>query len=287
MRERPENFTIDYTHPLAKELSFATLLGRRTSNTFFDYSGYGQNSTIVNNDLSKSIYSRSIGRYCQYFNGSTTYIDLFNKLRSPAFASDQSFTTVHWAYSIGSTGMLLSLRDIDSGNSVWDVAIGANGAVKNNNHFIPLMRYSNNTGLARHNATENVQNRWVMFTVRLNQRLNTFDAFVNKTKYTVSQTVNGSIDNTGYAAIGSERNWVASSYTDAPLGHFNGYISDTLIFKRALLDKEIYSIADPTNIMYSGLLKRVKIKYYGLRNVPLITRNALFNSRIFKSVVVE
>lgn len=126
-----------------------------------------------------------------------------------------------------------------------------------------------------------------MLTVRLNQRLNTFDAFVNKTKYTVSQNIDGSIDNTGYAAIGSERNWVATSYQDAPLGHFNGYISDTLIFKRALLDKEIYSMADPTNIMYNGLLRCIKRKYYGLRNVPLITRNALFNSRIFKSVLVE
>lgn len=72
---RPANFDINAAHPLARNLIFAGLGSHRQHRKYFDNGFQHRHGNFVNiNQSTNWVWSRELGRFVLYFNGSNNYI---------------------------------------------------------------------------------------------------------------------------------------------------------------------------------------------------------------------
>jgi hypothetical protein len=228
LSQRPEWFELDRQHPLHKGLVFAGLGGGRGSLRYLDASGYGNHGTLTNMDpASDWVWVSQLNRFALDFDGSNDIVPL---QVDPIKTSDYTFSC--WAYR--RTFGLNSLgRFFDNGKVlIW--VYSSRGDV---------VRASNDGGSTAPESS-------ALFTANAWHHI-----CVTRSGTTCAFTINGVSAGSGSGGtvatgttVGNIGNNAASTRT------WDGLFGDVAIWNRILSPAEIQQLADPSNVMLSGLL---------------------------------
>lgn len=230
-KQRPEWFTLDPLAPMARGLVFAGLGGLHGGVTYPDHSLHRNHGTLTNMDPATDwVWSQKLGRWGLDFDGDDDFVTT-NQLTWDLV----NFTASCWVNyrSIGSVFDGVIGNVFNNATSEWFVALGSSGAFR---AYINDGRWHIVTADAARAA-----NMWHHVTVRMQQ--GTWRFFVNGAiqSGSYSSSLTGTIDK------GLQLGRYMSYYADA-------LIADPLIHNRALTPAEIRQLADPRNVMLSGLI---------------------------------
>jgi hypothetical protein len=221
----------------AQPVKLALPMDEGSGTTVYDQSGNNNNGTIygavwVAGKFGNALSYDGIDDYTQIPDGA-----------SLNFAVGEGFTFMAWVKTSDAYGPVVSFRDNFNDSPVIDLSIGYNGSVTNAGHFIPLMRFDNNTGLAYFSSTVAINNNiWHHVAFIYSPAESLIKAWVDGTIWTASQTATGTITTSGYRAIASERRWIATNYGIVDRRFLSGIIDEVFIFKRALSALELTDI---------------------------------------------
>lgn len=242
LRERPECFDLDPSHPLATGLVFAGLGRLRGTDAFRDSSPYGNHGTLTSMDPGTDwVWVPSLGRWALDFDGSNDYVALPNNMRN----ADAAGTFAAWIKPT----TLAAVREI------FSLGIGTA-----DNPYLGM--YVDTAG------------KWTIYEKASNAGVISDTAIAAGTQHHVAVMSNGSawtlyldgVAPTMTVYTANNGKWFlsqASAATFYTLGILRrntnslpmlGTIGDPLIWNRVLSAAEIASLADPSNVMLSGLL---------------------------------
>lgn len=221
MADRPQDFRIDYGHPLAKGLVFAGLGRHANSTHYHDSSLYGNHGTLIYVDVPATatagwVWDSFLRRWATHFNGSFGYVSA-----SPKCAS--GLTQVVWC-NLHATGSYPAMFTLDA--YAADLRFYASGTTA---------QYENISGSA--------------------VSLNTWHCYAG-TAAPVTKTgtlyQDGRFQNSGTVTSDHTTGIYLGKRSDG--NYMNGLVSDPLLFNRVLSSSEISVLADPSNTMLSGLI---------------------------------
>lgn len=229
--ERPDDFEVDEWNPLAQGLNFAGCSRYANSTLYYDSSKYGWHGTLTNMDpMTDWAWVPELQRFGIDFDGSNDYVT------SPmTWATGQPITVSYWLNaSSGSTSTFTIGGDFTqrcqahmplSGAYYWDYGYGFGNRVTGTYNTYDVWRHATlvSTGDAN-----------VLSAVYLDGKL---DQSRNDSSAPTALTT---------LQIGA---WVAAGV------YVNGSIADFCVWNRVLSVQEIANLADPSNVMLSGLLK--------------------------------
>ena len=223
MADRPEQFRMYDGHPLAQGLVFAGLGRHVGSSHYRDSSPYGNHGVLTNMDpVTDWVWVPELGRWAVDFDG------VGDKVTCPAAGvpiGDTPFTLSSWCY------LRVNGRFLGFGDGTW----GTNLLFVNPKVYL---QHRTSTGVERY--ANSVLNSW-------HHVAGTYDG----TNYSVA------IDGAG---TGNTATYGASNLVDKEIrvgwgfSQGNVIIADTLLYDRALPPAEIQQLADPSNVMLSGLI---------------------------------
>ena len=227
--QRPEHFSLNPYSSLNEGLMFAGLGGGATTNLYADSSGHGFDGSLTNmNAPTDWVWEPELNRFALDFDGTNDYIQ-----GSGAGVSGINISIALWAR-------------FDKVNTI--AALFANRANNTNGSLLFLLSSKitwDNTTSASRWATNYVPSlaTWTHLVL-------TGDAAGRKLY------VNGVLNDTGSAgtAITGYVDFRIGSDTSAVQYPIGASFSDFCLYKRALAPSEIQQLADPSNVMLSGLV---------------------------------
>lgn len=258
---RPQQFELDYDHPLANGLVFAGLGNQPGSRRYNDSSAYGNHGVLTNMDPATDWLSNGqLNRPACDFDGNTNIINAPHKsLLSIGQDAAAQITVAAWVRQKDTSRTYESYvqKGTSTNSASVDFLLGV-GAIGTNALWGTGNSGDNSAWLQANNVI--VQNTWVHLCGTLSATGSTTG---NKSLY-----ANGIVKASGtYAAK-------AASNTDAFNVGSGGFpaladICDVLMWRRVLTDYEIKQLADPSNVMLSGLIKPLTGQTKVFRGVTL------------------
>ena len=215
-RIRPAEFQINSGAQLAQGSVFAGL-GRHTGSTYFhDSSLYKNHGTLTNMDPATDwVWVPKLGRWAVYLRGSPRYIGI-----SPIVLSGSK--TVSWWISYEALGYVL----------------GGAGV-----HQYPYMNdntlYVRDDVIAESAAHGGTASVWIHYAISGNEA-------------TVRYYRNGVQIATDIPDPSPTVSRIATN--EAGASYLRGHLADLMVYKRVLSSAEIAHLADPSNVMLSGLI---------------------------------
>ncbi len=243
-RERPEDWTLDPHHDLAKGLVFAGLGGGRGSDKLLDASGYGNSGTLTNMDPATDwVWVPELGRWGLDFDAVNDAVNLGAGQRF--LAAGRPYCIAWWekvastsvAYPnrlqlILGSGLFLLERGLPE--SYAPLNFGATGGT----YLIPAAAptLANSVGIWRHWVVQG--NNPASHTAADHQ------VYVDGVPYEVSTSG-------GYGSVSSSYNWLGKADYDNAA---DCVMADVVIAARKSTASEISALANPSNVMLSGLI---------------------------------
>lgn len=234
---RPNQFTLNTGHPLANGLVFAGLGGPSGvgSSTFYDLSTQRNHGTLTNMDSATDwVWVKQLGRWALDFDGSNDEVT-----RAAVIPTNMNFTVAFWVKNLGANTVKGCFMMSIAG-SVRQLAVyfDANG----NN-----LRADGFTSAKSQKAAASLTTTvWNHICVTWESATTTEVLYINGVA--AGTTMNG----------GTMPPWAASNLSFGrgynSSSSANCQMADVLISKRILSPGEIARLADPSNVMYDGLL---------------------------------
>lgn len=256
MRQRPESFTIDNSHSLAKHLVLAGLGLCPGTLLYMDSSVNKNHGTLTNMDPSTDwVWDSMLNRFVLDFDYSNDYV----ALSKAAITND--FTLSCWSnwrvsgLGYGDTCTILGTTDVE---------ISRNGFG---------LRYLNNS-----------TNVTVMFADYSGIKWSYYAGYIWWGLHHIAFTRSGSSFHLWLDGVdqGEQTSAATFSWTlNLRLGArtvakyrlpFFGQLSDVMLHNRVLSISEIQQLADRSNVMLSGLIKPPKRKLYSVRSTAYSQR---------------
>jgi hypothetical protein len=261
LQQRPEHFVLKNDHPLAQGLVFAGLGAHAGSTRYHDSSVFGNTGTLNGVDPTADYsFSSYLSRNCINLDGSDSSIDgVTAKIKTAV----DVISCACWAKadSVASSEGLIFER------SGGGVAQNEFGLMLSSAAGSPLTAYWYNA----FGTTYNVATGLTLGLGEWNLCAMTMSATA-LIVYRIGQTGSASHTFTGTGPA-------ARVIDNARLGYdqlnaarrFDGMMADPMIWTRTLSSTEIQILADPSNVMLSGLIQPPKRKYFAISRVPQIT----------------
>jgi hypothetical protein len=254
LRERPDNFVLKHDHALAKGLVFAGLGGGRGSLRYTDSSLHKNTGTLTAMDPpSDWVWVPELGRWGAFIDENTPHVD------TSIVGQDlipNALTLACWVKSSRNTNAILSRF----AGSVFEyrMAITSGGRIEFVGNISGSTRTRDNGaavwsfGSMHHVAV-------VLFNFVFMSQLYTAQSYYFNGQFVGATNIQGSLSTVAGASsrIGNAGVWCSATF------------SDPLIYNRALSLTEIPQLADPSNVMLSGLIQPPRRKYYGF--LPITT----------------
>lgn len=253
--QRPECFTLKNDHPLAQGLVFAGLGAHAGSTRYHDSSVYRNHGTL---DTLVALNTHSgIGRNSFYRSSADSpYQHGILPVSSLLQFGTDDFTLSMWGYGIrgGTAGALCGAGD--GGTAEW------------------MLYFTSDTTLRMYGYGSAIQsdltwtlNAWNHVVVRRSGTI--LQLYKNGAFASEDTTANSNLSTTKAIRIGG-----ADGGTTR---WFSGSLADFMVHRRALTLPEIQILADPSNVMLSGLIQPPKRKYFTVPYyTPLVARRATY-----------
>lgn len=242
MAQRPDIFTLNESHHLANGLVFAGLGAHAGSTRYHDSSAYGNTGTLVGLDSTDQYFDNTLGRNVINLDGE----GLTDCLYIPrALLPSAAITLTAWKYSNANANVFFGrspdIRALVSGGSLYfkcdslsDTTVLTGGTVSS--------AAWNHVAYVYDGTTQAAYLGGVLVASRANSgTLTALNEFLN---------------------IGSSQGYVYGT---------GGIYADPLIYNRALALPEIQKLADPSNVMLSGLINLPRRKWW-----PVVSGAAVF-----------
>lgn len=259
--QRPNEFELDYSHPLAKGLVFAGLGAYAGGDYVHDSSPQKNHGEYYYNHeptRTPSDWTHQLGRLCMRFNNTIT--NLYNQVR--LFESGANVTTgltlaawvnaKDWTNPNNAPIIDKFFKDSSRAYFLWaeDGTTWPNAAIR--------VGISASNGLSL-NIDETFDlsgvstNEWHHIAITWSKLQQYVFVFVNGNHIDTSTSTKTTdvSHNTMKLQIGGGYNAQNSIFDDV----FQGMIGDPMVFDRALSSAEIRQLADPSNVMLSGLIR--------------------------------
>lgn len=229
MSERPENFRINYGHQLAGGLAFAGLGAFPSSTLYQDSSLYGNHGT--SNGFTDTYWDANLNRFAVQQKGLTSGNVLLAG-RPPL--NTTSCTLCGWIRMAGSwaTGYIIDCRADASGNGVY---LGSSG---NRPYYIYGSKTVAWSGTSATSPNQLTDNQWAHECLVI--KGSELTLYENGVAVAVAEKA-------GNIGVSSALVSGLNAYKDIR-------VADPLIYNRALSPAEIQQLADPSNVMLSGLI---------------------------------
>jgi hypothetical protein len=237
---RPEYFTINPTAPLAKNLVFAGLCALPRTVDFHDSSLAQIDATFTSgmDPHADTVWAPEIGRLAidfePYYNTSTDYIQLGSDPPALDFVTGDAFTMSCWCYQAG---------DAAAGSSLFAKYDSAG-------YQYQLRLWSSNWNFLASNGSvvgpSEIIGEWIHVAITVDAAGAGF-FWINgepSNQFTGRTFTNRA--NNPTLGIGDQ---------DVTWHVWYGKIADPLIHRRVLSQNEIQSLAEPSNVMLSGLIR--------------------------------
>jgi len=257
LKHRPENFRLKYDHSLAKGLVFAGLGGGRGSVRYLDSSSYANHGTLTAMDPPTDwVWVPELGRWAIDYDGTNDYIGTGKKYLpgTGLFAdSGEAFTVAVWAYFDGDGTLIARAGPTAALRQFQLFRISGN--------LTTLYRGTQRTLAAAATST------WMHVATSWNGVAAA--AYLNGELTGTQPEVGANVEEDQTITFGAR---------SSGAGYFlDGRLADTCILNRALSQNELRGLADPSNVMLSGLILPPKRKYFGFySSIPAITQKRFF-----------
>jgi len=250
--QRPENFRIDYTHPLARGLVYANFGRINSSNYYMDESLYKNHGVGTNLEpVTDWKFDSTINRFGIELDGDNEYIELGTiNVGNKLMLNEGIVCICAWVNQHSGGDQFQRIIDKSdngsalNGYSCWmDAPNRQYGLSVNNNNW-----RTTDTNVYDYST-------WT-HTIGIFSSTN-IDCYIN------SNNVPGSFYVGSIAPIpNTATNARIGTWNHSDAREFDGMIADIMIYNRLLDNIEIKILSDIDNVMYSGLLKYPKRKYY-------------------------
>lgn len=219
---RPNNFELNYSHPLARGLVFAGLGAYAGSSRFHDSSLYGNHGTLTSGAV---------------WDGRAVNVKLSTGIELPFTGTQYNNLTIGvWVRSITA----------DSLRYIWDTTgITVGYRMRQDGNSVDCYTYADPTVFALSTTLPLTVGEWTHLTYQ-------FEAGVAGRVYR-----NGVLDKTTVTAstgIKDGPNDVIGAEWDGD-NPYPGLVKDGVMYNRVLSPAEIRILADPSNVMLSGLIR--------------------------------
>ena len=249
MRERPPTFRINRNSTLAKGLVFAGLGGGAGTLMYADASGYGNHGTLTNMDPPTDwVWVPELGRWALDFDGTDDYVALAQKT---PIVGDWSFSVWYsWNPSENNSYVLLGSSD----NELQRNNIRLRKT--SDTDYIIIYVYFNDYSSVYWSYFLGGSKFYGLHNLTLAKNGESHELFldgVSEGAKTTDKTINWS---------GLYFNFGATKRSSPPSYPFLGYIIDPLIYNRILSPAEIQQLADPSNVLLSGMIQNPRTKFW-------------------------
>lgn len=265
LRQRPESFRLDYGHSLARGLVFAGL-GQNFGGMSYIDSNSQSRCSLYNMDINNWNWIDKIKRSAIYLNGINEYV------ACPKQKTYSSFSYLLWykSSSIGNDKPIICFDSagFDSGQDAYTgVRFDVGGAF---GHGTEVIKFAF--------GDINYETESYVTSTQLDCLCITWNKGVYPKMFKNGKSI--SIPTSAVLGVVTPGATYNSDLTiniiavgrGVKEGFFYGQISDVLVFSRVLSTGEIQQFSDPSNVMYSGLIKAPKRKLYAIRSTPMSKR---------------
>lgn len=230
--QRPLDFRMNYQSPLAKGLVFAGLGRHPRSNRYTDSSLFANVGALTNmTPVSDWVWVPQLGRWGLDFDGSNDFI-LFAPQALPA-----EFTVTWWGYDRAVSSAKVS---VFAHNASTDYCLVYDATTM----YIKI----NNTGAVVAHGVTISANTWSSFHVRRTA--------ANVISLRVNCVPSNTMTRSGTLTLST-----IGAYANASAPH-EGIVADPMLHNRYLSDGELDDIADPSNVLLSGLIEPPRRKWW-------------------------
>lgn len=257
-RERPRFPRINRRHHLASGLVFAGLGGGASTLKYVDSSLWGTHGTLTNmTPATDWVWDGTLNRFALDFDGSN---DSVNMGTGGIYPSTMSFAAWIWSSSTSSTYRCIAGRYTGTtATSVWRLELD-NPNTKM--LFSVIIGDSAKTADVVGIATDT----WFHFCGVHDGSVVT--TYVNGIEQGSANAASGAIDTDPCAFVLGARSTGSTNW--------KGKLSDPLLYSRALSPAEISMLADPSNVMLSGLILPPRRRLWAVSGgAPAVTRRNL------------
>jgi hypothetical protein len=236
---RPQNFTLDYSHPLANGLVFAGLGNVPGSVRYNDSSAWGNHGALTNMDPKTDwVWSPVLNRWNLDSSGN----EWVSCGTSPVFEV-QSHSFACWVYPTASSTYARMI--VHKSTSI--VSNGFEWGLRGD-----LLSYAYYDGGIRgwyQDTTTIPLNTWTHVCGVWNKESGVASYYVNGQYSSQDSTTTGTITHSAAAPL-SIGHVLTNDY-------FSGKMSDFALYNRELAAPEISQLADPSNVLLSGLIRPI------------------------------
>ena len=239
---RPQFFTIDPSHQLARGLVFAGLGNAPGSSRYHDSSAFGRVGTLVNMEPATGwVFDESLGRFVLDFDGSNEYVTRAITI-TPPFSISIWFNAV----SVASNVAGVTLNNPSTANDQYALGVAPLDATKWG--FAARSTGTDSGAFTNSMASGGTSAAGI---------------WVHLCGVAQTTTVRDLYVNGQFVATNSRAHTIANTtldlgrYGDSTPNYFDCSVGDPLLHNRALTLPEIQQLADPSNYMLSGLIKPI------------------------------
>lgn len=246
---RPQFFTIDRTHQLAKGLVFAGLGNAPGSNRYDDSSPYGNHGVLTNMESVMNWAGTSIGRMRLFFGGTNKYVNFTNR---PIFPSLNNWSISFWCID---TTIASNSSWFISEMYVWAGTEHHGVSIRRYDSGLYCMSCQSGTTAAYYKASGIFSVNELLHLCIVCPGTSAFSVYKNgvlQTGFSNSGIYDKPQQTTNSITLGRVST-SASNYEN----YMTASLSDVLIHGRMLNGAEIKQLADPSNFMLSGMIRPI------------------------------
>jgi len=215
-----------------------------------DVSGNDSHGILENMATSTSRVPGKIGQ-ALHFDGVNDLISLQSVTSEYTIPSGGGVTASAWVKTRDPYGCFVALRNLSDGDPNFILCLGYNGGANAAGHFLPLERCdAGNSCIKYFTSTARVDDgRWHMLTAVLDQQNNEFAAYIDSTKYSMGQAIDGILTFDTITSFGAEKYWIETGFATSDQRYLNGAVDDVRFYNRALSQSEVnqlYAQGTPT-----------------------------------------
>jgi hypothetical protein len=248
-KTRPETFTLNRQHYLHKGLVFAGLGAHAGSTRYHDSSAYGNTGTLTNmNPATDWKSDRSLSRQILNFGGTNQHVAVSP---APITNAADAVTLCCWVKVLA---------------SVTNEFVFALGNSADSNPVAALVVEADNMARAFHRGSTGSES-W--YTASGAIALNSWYHWAltikgsNYRAFYINGAMTASSPNTvNIGAVSVNRMGIGCLIRSAPDLYANVEVADAMAYARCLSSPEIQFLADPSNVMLSGLIKPPRRKWW-------------------------